>query len=276
MTDEEVREEEFEKCLEDLMSQAGISEEEKKLIVFCPSTKDIEPLFRIIRKRFTSCFKLVAKYGENIPKEDFKRIIRSIAWILSIDKSDEDLLVAERLSNIDDVFSYLDARRNEFLLKIKEDEDWIHIRRWEGESEEHRLLKLLVYKTIKDYGYKDGDIKVEEVCRLEDGILTVYSVPDLHVEGKIWAEVETLRGMQDPLDLIQEFQSKAEAISRYEEFWLILPSFEIMIHINRMRSLVEQLFKLFKEKVKVSLWYPDLVNRKICKLIEKRPEKSFQ
>jgi hypothetical protein len=132
---------------------------------------------------------------------------------------------------------------------------------------------LLVYKTIKDHGYRDEDIKVEEVCKTENGSLTVYLVPDLRVERKIWAEVETLRGVHDPLDLIQEFQDKAEEISKYEEFWLILPSFEIMMHINRMRSLLEQLFKLFKEQVRVSLWYPDLVNRRIRKLIEKRPEK---
>lgn len=275
MANEKIREEELEKSLEDLMSQAGIFGEEIKLVVFCPSTKDIEPLIRIVRNRLIPCFKLTAKYGEDIPKENFKRIIKSIAWILSIDKNDKDLLAAERCGDVDEAFRFLDERRIDFLTKLKEDEDWIHIRKWEGESEEHRTLKLLVYKTIKDHGYRDEDIKVEEVCKTENGALTVYLVPDLRVERKIWAEVETLRGIHDPLDLIQEFQDKAEEISKYEEFWLILPSFEIMMHINRMRPLLERLFKLFKEQVRVSLWYPDLVNRRIRKLIEKRPEKRI-
>jgi hypothetical protein len=273
LSNEKVREEELEKCLEDLMSQAGIFGEEIKLVIFCPSAKDIEPLFSMVRNRLTSCFKLVAKYGKDIPKEDFKRIIKSIAWILSIDKSDKDLLASELCGDIDEALRFLDERRVDFLTKLKEDEDWIHIRRWEGESDEHRTLKLLVYKTIKGHGYRDEDIKVEEVCESEDDIPIIYLVPDLRVGRNIWAEVETLRGVYDPLDLIQEFQSKADEISKYEEFWLILPSFEIMMHINRMRPLLEQFFKLFKEQVRVSLWYPDLVNRRICKLIEKRPEK---
>jgi len=50
---------------------------------------------------------------------------------------------------------------------------------------------------------------------------------------------------------------------------------EMMMHINRMYPLLEQLFKLFKEQVRVSLWYPDLVNRRICKLIEKGPKGEF-
>jgi hypothetical protein len=274
LANEKIREEELEKSLEDLMSQAGIFGEEIKLVVFCPSTKDIEPLIRIVRNRLTPCFKLTAKYGEDIPREDFRQIIKSVAWALSIDKSEKDLLAAELCSDIDEAFRFLDERRIDFLAKLKDDEDWYRIRKWEGESDEHRVLKLPVYKTIKDYGYKDEDIKVEEVCKkLEDDTTIIDLVPDLQVERKIWAEVETLRGVHDPLDLIQEFQDKAEEISKYEEFWLILPSFEIMMHINRMRPLLEQLFKLFKEQVRVSLWYPDLVNRRIHKLIEKRPEK---
>jgi hypothetical protein len=271
-------EKELEKCLEDLMSEAGIYGEEIKLVIFCSSTKDIEPLFRVARNRLTSCFKLEAKYGEKISKEDFKRIIRSLAWMLSIDKdkSINDLLAEERENysdiEINEAFSSLDERRIYFLTKLKQDEDWIHIRKQEGESYEHSILKLLVYKTIKkDYNYKDADIEVEKPCKPKDDILTTPLVPDVHVEGKIWAEVETLRGMHDPLDLIQEFQDKAEEISRYEEFWLILPSFEIMMHIYQLRPLLEQLFKLFHERVKVSIWYPDLVNARICKLLEKRP-----
>jgi hypothetical protein len=263
---------ELEKCLEDLMSQAGIYGEEIKLVIFCSPTENIEPLFRVVRNRLTSCFKLIAKYGEEIPKEDFKQIIRSLAWMLSIDKSVNDLLFAERYNDIDEAFGFLDKRRIYFLTKLKQDEDWIHIRKWEGESYEHSILKLLVYKTIKkDYNYKDADIEVEKPCKPKDDVLTTPLVPDVHVEGKIWAEVETLRGMHDPLDLIQEFQDKAEEISRYEEFWLILPSFEIMMHIYQLRPLLEQLFKLFHERVKVSIWYPDLVNARICKLLEKCP-----
>jgi hypothetical protein len=268
--DERRDEGELVKYLEDLMNQAGIFEEEVKLVVFCPSSKDVEPLFNLVRKRITS-YKLIAKYGERVPREDFRRMVKSLAWLLSVDKSEDDLKFAECLGDLDDAFNHLDKKRRHYLARVKEDEDWIHIRRWEGESDEHHILKLLVYKTIKDLGYKDEDIKVEEACRREADKVVAYPVPDLHVRGKIWAEVETLRGVRDPLDLPHEFQGKADEISKYEEFWLVVPSFEIMMHAHRMGRLLEHLFRLFKGRVKVSLWYPDLVGKRARKLAEIGP-----
>jgi len=262
--------EELKKYLEDLMSQMGIYGEEKKLIVFCPTSKDINPLFGEVSKRISLCFKLIAKYGEDIPREDFVKIIRSLAWLLSIDRDTKLLKGLELYKDLDEAFRDMDQRRIELTAKLKEDEDWIHIRSWEGENEEHRLLKLLAYKTLKDLGHNDEEIKVEEVYKVEDEQIVECPVPDLHVEGEIWIEIETLRGIRDPLDLIQKYQRKAAAVSEYKEFWLVIPSFEIMMHRDRIPTLLRQLFSLFGKQVKVSIWYPDLVNKRIRKLLERK------
>lgn len=269
---------EFEKSLDDFMMEMGIDLEEKKLVVFCPSTVDITQLFREVKKRIPTSLKLRSKYGKDIPKLEYKKILHALAWMLSVDKSTDDLKVAELCGDLDEAFTYLVERRIDFISKLSKDEDLIYLPEWEGESEEHFKLKLLAYKTLKsDYQYKDEEIQVEQEVvhideyiyrRDEGGNFFLYLVPDLQTtDGKIWVEIETLRGIKDPLiGLIQKYRRKRSAIGQFEEFWLIIPSFEIMMHKTAVKTLLKRLFALFDKKVKISIMHPDLVNRKVRKL----------
>lgn len=278
---------EFEKSLDDLMMEMGIDLEEKKLIVFCPSTVDISQLFREVEKRVPTSLKLISKYSEEIPKSEYKKIIHALAWVLSVDMSTNDLKVSELRGNLDEAFTYLIRRRIHFVSELSKDEDLIYVRGWEGESEEHFKLKLLAYKTLKrDHKYKDEEIQVEqEVVHIDDdiylrdkeGIISLHLVPDLQTtDRKIWIEIETLRGIKDPLmGLILKYQRKMSIVEGFEEFWLIIPSFEIMMHRTAIKTLLKRLFVLFGRRVKVSIWHPDLANRKIrrlWKMVGKRQE----
>lgn len=48
----------------------------------------------------------------------------------------------------------------------------------------------------------------------------------------------------------EKFQKKAEDIKKYEEFWLILPNFEIFMHKNSIKHFIinysNYLIKIFK------------------------------
>ena len=134
----------------------------------------------------------------------------------------------------------------------------------------------------KDYKYKDEEIQVEqEVVHIDEHIYRrdeqgnpfLYLVPDLQTtDGKIWVEIETLRGIKDPLiGQIQKYQRKRSAVEEFEEFWLIIPSFEIMMHRIALKTLLKRLFALFGKRIKVSIMHPDLVNRKIRKLWQITP-----
>lgn len=270
--------EEFEKSLDDLMMEMGIDLEEKKLVVFCPTTVDISQLFREVEKRVPTSLKLTSKYGEEIPKSDYSKIIHALAWMLSVDKSTHDLKVSELRGNLDEAFTYLTRRRIHFISELSKDEDLIYVHGWEGESEEHFKLKILAYKTLKkDYKYKDEEIQVEQEIvhidehiyrRDEEGNVSLHLVPDLQTnDKKIWVEIETLRGIKDPLiGQIQKYQRKRSVVEEFEQFWLVIPSFEIMMHRTAIKTLLKRLFTLFDKRVKVSIWHPDLVNRKIRRL----------
>lgn len=278
MKDEPESGEEFEKSLDDLMMEMGIDSEEKKLVVFCPSKVDISQLFREVENRVPTSLRLISKYGEEIPKSDYKKIIHALAWMLSVDKSAKDLKVSELRGNLDEAFSYLARRRIHFVSELSKDKDLIYVHGWEGESEEHFKLKLLAYKTLKrDYKYQDEQIQVEKEVvhrdghiygRDEQGNLFLCLVPDLQTtDSKIWVEIETLRGIKDPLlGQIQKYQRKQGAVKEFEEFWLIIPSFEIMMHRIALKTLPKRLFALFGRRVKVSIWHPDFANRKIRRL----------
>ncbi|MFQ6072966.1 MAG: hypothetical protein ACE5KT_09745, partial [Methanosarcinales archaeon] len=139
--------------------------------------------------------------------------------------------------------------------RLSRDEDWIHIKpSWNGESKEHLKLKLLAYKTLKyDCEYSEEQIKIEEQYLIQNGKEIKTLVPDLRVGNEIWVEVETLRGIKDPHDLIQEkFLHKKDEIKTFKEFWLVIPNFEISMHRKAIQSLANQLFNLFYKKVKVS------------------------
>ncbi|MDI6903939.1 MAG: hypothetical protein QMD13_00375 [Candidatus Bathyarchaeia archaeon] len=260
------------------MMEMGIDLEEKKLVVFCPSTVNITQLFREVEKRVPTSFKLISKYDKEIPKLEYKKIIHALAWMLSVDKSADDLKVAELRGDLDEAFTYLVRRRIHFISGLSEDEDLIYVHGWEGESEEHFKLKLVAYKTLKsDYLYKDEEIQVEQEAvhidehiyrRDEGGNFFLHLVPDLQTtDRKIWVEIETLRGIKDPLiGLIQKYQRKRSAVEQFEEFWLIIPSFEIMVHKTALKTLLKRLSALFGRKIKVSVMHPDLVNRKVRKL----------
>lgn len=272
-------EEEFEEYLEDLMSELSIAADKKKLIVFRPLEANIDPLSRVVRKKLGDhvVFKLVSKYNAE-PIYQKRDIVRSLAWMLSLDRSEKLIEAAMRLE-LDEAFSYLIGQRATLLSKLKDDEDWIYVKEWATETEEHRLLKLLVYKTLKQNGFTDDEIKVEEVCvRDQEGKPIEHAnVPDVRAEGakgKIWVEVETLRGCKDPRDLVvqEKYQRKVEHVLGHDEFWLVIPSFEIMMHYRTIRTLIRDLFHLFKRKVLVALWRPDLVNRRILKVMEARSE----
>lgn len=278
--------EEFERSLDDLMMEMGIDLEEKKLVIFCPSTQDISQLFREVEKRIPTSLKLISKYGEEIPKLEYKKIVHALAWMLSVDKSKADLKQSEVHGNLDEAFTYLATRRTNLMSELSKDEDLIYVYGWEGESEEHLKLKLLAYKTLeKEYKYKNEEIQVEQELvhikedtykRDRQGNAFLHLVPDLQTTNrKFWVEIETLRGVKDPLiELIQKYQRKRKAVGEFEEFWLVIPSFEIAMHKTTLKTLLKRLFSLFGEKTRVSIMYPDLFNGKIRKLWQMTSVKS--
>ncbi|MEM0049403.1 MAG: hypothetical protein QW424_00725 [Candidatus Bathyarchaeia archaeon] len=286
------------KSLDDLMSEMGIGAEAVKLIIIRSSGKNTNLMREIMIKRGIPTFVLRPKYSKNIPKDDYEKIIRAYAWLLSIDQSESDIKVLMLSMDLDEALGYLDIRRIDFVKELSHDEDVIHVCEWEGESEEHYKLKLLAYKTLKMKGYGDKDIRVEKTIgdspivhenmdiyyRNEKGELVIPSnpIPDLYVNGKIWVEVETLRGIKDPLrELIAKFRRRIPSIAGYEELWIVIPSFEIAMHYDDLYLLPERLLSMIMEETeertkirirRISLWYPDLVNRRIRKLIEKLPK----
>ncbi|MEM1757044.1 MAG: hypothetical protein QW770_03320 [Candidatus Bathyarchaeia archaeon] len=286
------------KSLDDLMSEMGIGAEAVKLIIIRSSGENTNLIREIMIKRGIPTFILRPKYSKNIPKDDYEKIIRAYAWLLSIDQSESDIKVLMLFMDLDEALGYLDIRRIDFVKELSHDEDVIHVCEWEGESEEHYKLKLLAYKTLKMKGYGDKDIRVEKMIenfpivhenmdiyyRNEKGELVIPSnpIPDLYVNGKIWVEVETLRGIKDPLrELIAKFRRRVPFIANYKELWIVIPSFEIAMHCDDLYLLPERLLSMIMEETKerteirirrISLWYPDLVNRRIRKLIEKLPK----
>jgi len=297
-----IEQETVSKSLDDLMSEMGIGAEAIKLIIARSSGKNTNLIREIMIKRGIPTFVLRPKYGKdikNISKEDYEKIIRVYAWLLSIDQSENDIKSLTMISrDLDGALGYLDIRRIDFVEELSRDEDVIHVYEWEGESEEHYKLKLLAYKTLKIMGYEDKDICVEKMIknfpivhenmdiyyRNERGELVIPSkpIPDLYVDGKIWVEVETLRGIKNPIrELIAKFRRRIPFIAGYEELWIVIPSFEIAMHYDDLYLLPERLLSMIMEETKgrteirirrISLWYPDLVNRRIRKLIEKLPK----
>ena len=300
---EEIKQGTIAKSLNDLMSEMGIDAEAVKLIIVRSSGKTNENIsltnlmYSIMVERGIPTFVLRPKYNESIPKDVREKIVRAYAWLLSIDQSENDVKKAVMLTNPDNVLGYLGIRKRNFVKELSRDEDVIHVYEWEGESEEHYKLKLLAYKTLKMKGYKDEEIRVEKMIegfpivhenmdiyyRNGRGELVMPSkpIPDLYVDKKIWVEIETLRGIKDPIrELIAKFRRRIRFIADYEELWIVIPSFEIAMHYDDLYLLPERLLSMAMEetkgrteiKTRISLWYPDLVNRRIRKLIEKLPK----
>lgn len=289
-----IREEtDFAKSLNDLMSEMGIDAEAVKLIMVRSSGENANRIREEMTKRGIPTFILRSKYGKSVPKDDYEKIIRAYAWLLSIDQSESDIKSTMLSMDLDGALGYLDIRRIDFVEELSRDEDVIHVCEWEGESEEHYKLKLLAYKTLKMMGYRDEEIRVErtidgfpivhedmDICyRNEKGDLVIPSrpIPDLCVDKKVWVEIETLRGIKDPLPgLIAKFRRKISFIADYEELWIVIPSFEVAMHYNDLYLLPEMLLSMIRKakggteiRTRISLWRPDLVNRRIRKLIEK-------
>ncbi|MBS7606104.1 hypothetical protein KEJ31_07395 [Candidatus Bathyarchaeota archaeon] len=300
---EEIKQGTIAKSLNDLMSEMGIDAEAVKLIIVRSSGKTNENIsltnlmYSIMVERGIPTFVLRPKYNESIPKDVREKIVRAYAWLLSIDQSENDVKKAVMLTNPDNVLGYLGIRKRNFVKELSRDEDVIHVYEWEGESEEHYKLKLLAYKTLKMKGYKDEEIRVEKMIegfpivhenmdiyyRNGRGELVMPSkpIPDLYVDKKIWVEIETLRGIKDPIrELIAKFRRRIRFIADYEELWIVIPSFEIAMHYDDLYLLPERLLSMIMEetkgrteiRIRISLWYPDLVNRRIRKLIEKLPK----
>lgn len=301
---EEIKQGTIAKSLNDLMSEMGIDAEAVKLIIVRSSGKTNENIsltnlmYGIMVERGIPTFVLRPKYNESIPKDVREKIVRAYAWLLSIDQSENDVKKAVMLTNPDNVLGCLGIRKRNFVKELSRDEDVIHVYEWEGESEEHYKLKLLAYKTLKMKGYKDEEIRVEKMI---EGFPIVYEnmdiyyrngrgelvmpskpIPDLYVDKKIWVEIETLRGIKDPIrELIAKFRRRIRFIADYEELWIVIPSFEIAMHYDDLYLLPERLLSMIMEETKgrteirikrISLWYPDLVNKRIRKLIEKLPK----
>ena len=93
-----------------------------KLLTF-PSSKILlnEPVK--IQTQPTLSFKIVSKAItetiEQIEMLPSKEIIHALAWMLSVDKSTNDLKVGELRGNLDEAFTYLVRRRIDFFLDFQ-------------------------------------------------------------------------------------------------------------------------------------------------------------
>lgn len=242
---------EFVKQLDNLMEQIDfVRGTEKKLVIFkCNSKSDTTGLYNEVKKRITRTHILKLKHG-SLSEDFLLKIIEQLCWLLSIPSHNQQFVLHD---DLDSIFTGLDTERQHYYDKLTNDRDWFKIKKsWGEESTEHLNLKLLPYKRLKKLGFNDNEIEIEERFDNEG---QERLIPDLHVGGNIWIEIETLLGSAGPSYLIQEkFRNKRNEIKQHKEFWLVLPNFEIFMHKKAVNSLLRQLYDLFDEQVKVTIF----------------------
>lgn len=251
----------FVKLLDDLMQQIDFTRGgEKKLVIFkCSSRSDVEGLYNEVKKNITTTYKLRPKYS-SLSENSLKKIVEQLCWLHSIPSYKPQFIIDD---DLDSIFTGLDKERRYYYDKLTMDNDWFKIiKSWSDEDPEHLKLKLLVYKRLKKLGFKDSEIEIEERFSMEG---KERLIPDLYVRGKVWVEIETLLGSAGPSYLIQEkIHNRRNGIMQHNEFWLVLPNFEIFMHKKEVNSLFTQLYNLFNRQVKVTIFGCDFKKTDLC------------
>lgn len=141
------------------------------------------------------------------------------------------------------------------------------------ESTEHMALKASVQRyLIKLYGA--AAVHIEETYDAEEGDSSDAPSPprppgaarlcrpDLRVEGKIWVEIETLRGrgmrMRDPFfQLERSMLKRLKSAKAGEEIWLLVPSDLAMLASRKLEILARNL-RAARQEVTVCWGFVDL------------------
>ncbi len=186
---------------------------------------------------------------------EFKSVLNTLKFMNSIPSVERpELNMFTDLSWIDE---YLRKDSIYFRNQLDYDANLNYVKpSHSNESDEHIYLKLIAYNHLKNIRkIRSNSIKVEEIT--DDG-----KIPDLQVSDKIAVEVETLRGIPNLNWLIRKkIMSKSRELSKFEEFWLVLPNFEIIIHFKELKNLLPRLKKLLKNKI--IIYGVDFENKKL-------------
>jgi len=289
--------ENFLKELTDLMGQldSTISGGEKKLIIFrCNYDSSISDLFNKVTSILPNTHILKIKY-DTFTEEIIQRIMNQLCWVLSLPRYNwrkEFLEVPNNLIDINAIYTELERTNEKFYDDFGNEDDMNYIEKsWNGESDQHFNLKLPVYKYLKKYIEKKYDlgadlIRIEKRSEIDGDESEVEGVepntnesnqpiPDLYVENKIWVEIETLLGFPDPRLLINEkFKPKKESIEKCDEFWLVIPNFEIFMNKEKIKILLRRLFLLLSEEVIIKIFSIDYERKTLKPWISKRPKTS--
>ncbi len=284
--------EDFLKELTDLMGQldSTISGGERKLIIFrCNYDTLISDLFKKVTSILPNTHILKIKF-DTFTEEIIQRIMNQLCWVLSLPRYNwrERFLISNDLININAIYTELERTNEKFYDDFGNDNDMNCIEKsWNGESDQHFNLKLPVYKYLKKYIGKKYDlgadlIKIEKRSEIDGGEsegvepntnVNNQPIPDLYVENKIWVEIETLLGFPDPRLLINEkFIPKKDYIKKCDEFWLVIPNFEIFMNKEKIRILLRRLFLLLNEEVIIKIFSIDYEKKTLKLWIFKSPQ----
>ncbi len=258
------------------------------ILFHCPSESEIAAhqkedmlgyLVDEVAKKLPFVFTLRCKYPNDasVPSNIRKSIQNHFRLLLEAPKhfsDEEDLSIIDYFVELQKVQTQAEAQ-----LFIRMKPKYFRTLVYGFESDEHIYLKYFAIRTLEAQGYDLSQIKCEvtvdsgtDESNSSEIQLEINRRPDVYVENKVIVEIETLRSKTSGdnvfLDLIQDILIKIDGWpNKLNDFWLVLPGFEIArsyYQLKKTKEILEaELIEKYTKLIKLSIMTPDYENHQL-------------